>query len=310
MLKKPLSGLTVLWGPRGVDRLTSVRVEASDDLKHWTTLAGDAPLGAMAHAGQRLERDTVEFSNRQSKYLRLTWPDVDKAVELAGVRGLMPEQLEQPERMWKEIVAKPVADKPGDFLFDLEGRFPVDRIELKLPQENTVVPVQLFSRNDLKGKWMPQSGAVAYRLKQGGRELTSPALILGARPDRYWLLTLNMKGGGIGAGDLGVNAGWIPRELIFTARGTVPFRLAYGNARAEASALNEDAMVPGLRSDHPPRIPLVDTGSPQKLAGMSATNAPVNVKKWVLWGVLLAAVALLAWMAWKLAGQMSRPDVS
>jgi hypothetical protein len=154
---------------------------------------------------------------------------------------------------------------------------------------------------------MPQSSAVAYRLKQEGRELTSPALVLNGRPDRYWLLTVNMKGGGVGAGDFGVKAGWIPRELVFTARGNGPFRLAYGNARAEASSLFEESMVPGLRSEHPPKIPLVATGTPQKLAGTSATVAPVDVRKWALWAALFAAVLLLAWMAWKLSTQMQKP---
>jgi hypothetical protein len=69
-------------------------------------------------------------------------------------------------------------------------------------------------------------------------------------------------------------------------------------------------MVPGLRSDHPPKISLAGTGLPQKLAGASAMDAPVNIKKWALWAALLAAVALLAWMAWRLSAQMRRSDVS
>lgn len=306
-LKTPLAGLVVRWGAAGVDRLTSVRLEAGSDLKNWTTLTNDAPLGGVSHAGQRLERDSIEFRGRQEKYLRLTWLDADKAIELDSVRGLAPEQWEQPERMWKEVTGKADADKPGDFLFDLGGRFPVDRLEFRLPQGNTVVSVQVLSRNDAKDKWTPLSSTVAYRLKQDGRELTSPALALGGHPDRYWLLSVNMKGGGIGKGDLGIRAGWIPRELIFTARGEAPFRLAYGNARAEASSLFEEAMVPGLRSDHPPKILLATTGAPQKLAGASAMTAPVNVKKWALWAALLAGVAILAWMAWRLSTQLQKP---
>jgi hypothetical protein len=307
-LKNPLSGITVQWGSEGADRLTSVKLETSGDLKNWTTLANDVPLGGVSHAGQRLERNTIEFRSRQEKYLRLTWLDADKAIELDSVRGMVAEQWEQPERMWKEVVATPDATRPGDFLFDLEGRFPIDRLEFRLPQENTVVPVQVLSRNDPKDKWKPLSATVAYRLKQEGRELTSPALPLSGHADRYWLLTVSMKGGGIGAGDLGVRAGWIPRELVFTARGNGPFRLAYGNARAEASSLYEEAMVPGLRSEHPPNISLVGTGLQQKLAGASAMDAPVNVKKWALWAALLAAVALLAWMAWRLSAQMQKPE--
>jgi len=176
---------------------------------------------------------------------------------------MVAERWEQPERMWKEVVARPDAARPGDFLFDLEGRFPIDRLEFRFAAGKHRRPVQVFSRNDPKDKWRSLSATVVYRLKQEGRELTSPALALSGHPDRYWLLTVNMKGGGIGAGDLGVRAGWIPRELVFTGARQWPFRLAYGNARAEASSLYEDAMVPELRSDHPPKISLAGTGSPQ-----------------------------------------------
>jgi hypothetical protein len=307
-LKAPLAGISVSWGEAGAGRLTSARLEASDDLKTWNTLATDAPLGGVSHAGQRLESNTIEYRNRQAKYLRLLWSDPAQALELGGVRGLPPEQTEQPDRMWKEVAAVPDAAAPGDFTVDLGGRFPVDRLELRLPQENTVVPVQLLTRNDPKDEWMPMSSTVAYRLKQSGREVASPPLETYASNHRYRLLRVNMKGGGIGSGTLVVRAGWIPRELVFTARGSGPFRLAYGNARADASALSADALVPALQGDRKSEIPVVTTGAPQKLAGEAATLPRADARKWGLWAALLAGVALLAWMAWRLLAQMQKSE--
>lgn len=307
-LKAPLSGLLVSWQPAGAGRLTSVRIEASDDLKHWTTLVSDAPLGGLSHAGQRLERNTIEYRSREAKYLRLTWLDAGKAIEVNAVRGLVPEQWQPPERMWKEATAKPDAATPGDYQFDLEGRFPIDRLEFRLPQENTVAPVQVFSRNDPEGKWMPVAGTVAYRLKQDGRDLASPALVLGPNMHRYWLLRVDMKAGGIGSGALGVRAGWTPRELIFNARGSTPFRLVYGNAKAESGALPLETMVPDLRADREPRIALVATGAPVKVAGSSAMSPRIDARAWGLWAALAAGVAVLAWMAWKLSRQMQDAD--
>jgi len=46
----------------------------------------------------------------------------------------------------------------------------------------------------------------------------------------------------------------------------------------------------------------------QKLAGESAARQRIDVKKWGLWTALFAAVAVLAWMAWRLSKQMQRPD--
>ena len=304
----PLSGLTVAWGAAPPDQLTSVRIEAGDDLKHWTTLVLDAPLGSMSHAGQRLERNTIEYRRQQAKYLRLTWVDADRAIDLKGIRGLVPEQWEQADRIWKEITATPDAAKAGDFLLDLGGRFPIDRLEFRLPQENTLIPVQVFSRNDARDKWMSVASTVAYRLTQDGRELVSPALALATNTHRYWLLRVDTKAGGIGAGVLAVKVGWTPRELIFNARGTGPFRIAYGNARAEAGSLPLETLVPGMRTEHEPKIALANTAAPQKLAGTAATAPRFDARKWALWAALLAGVALLAWMAWRLMAQMQEPE--
>jgi len=307
-LKAPLSGLLIGWGPAGVAHLTSARVEASDDLRRWTTLVGDAPLGGLSHAGQHLERNTIEFRSHEAKYLRLTWLDTGKAIEVDAVRGLVPEQWQPPERMWKEVTAKPDAATPGDYQFDLEGRFPIDRLEFALPQENTVVPLQVFTRNDPKAKWMAVAGTVAYRLKQDGRDLASPALVLGPNTHRYWLLRVDMKAGGIGSGALGVKAGWTPRELIFNARGGGPFRLSYGNAKAESGALPLETMVPDLRPDRAPKIALVGAGAPNKVAGSAAMSPGIDAKAWGLWAALAAGVAVLAWMAWTLSRQMQKAD--
>lgn len=307
-LKAPLSGLLVSWGRAGAEQLTSVRIESSDDLKHWTTVVSAAPLGGLSHAGQRLERNTIEYRSHEAKYLRLTWLDAGKAIEVSAVRGLVPEQWQPPERVWKEVTAKSDAATPGDYPFDLEGRFPIDRLEFRLPQENTVVPVQVFSRNDPKDKWMAVAGTVAYRLKQDGRDLASPDLVLGPDMHRYWLLRVDMKAGGIGSGALGVRAGWTPRELIFNARGSGPFRLAYGNVRAESGALPLETMVPDLRADRAPKIALVATGAPNKVAGSAAMSPRIDAKAWGLWAALAAGVAVLAWMAWKLSSQMQKSD--
>ncbi len=307
-LKTPLNGIEVDWGTAAADRLVSARLEAGDDLKHWTTLAADAPLGTLAHAGQRLERKAIDYRSLKAKYLRLMWTDPAQAIELKAIVGLSPEQYAQPERSWKEVVAMPDAGKPGEYLADIGGRFPLDRLALRLPQENTVVPVQILSRARPEDKWMPVARTVVYRLKQNGRELVSPEVAIGMNSHRYWLLRVDPVAGGIGSGSLIVRAGWTPREIVFTARGSGPFRLAYGNSKAQAGSLGIETLVPGWRTDQEPRMPVASTGPVQQLAGEAAARQRIDVRKWGLWAALLAGVAVLAWMAWRLSKQMQRPD--
>ncbi len=306
-LKTALNGIEVDWGRAAADRLVSARLEAGDDLKHWTILAADAPLGALAHAGRRLERKAIEYRSLKAKYLRLMWTDPAQAIELKAIAGLSPEQHAQPERSWKEVVATPDAGKPGEYLADLGGRFPLERLALRLPQENTIVPVRLLSRAKPEDRWTPVTHAVAYRLNQNARELVSPEIAVGVNSHRYWLLRVDPAAGGIGSGSLIVRAGWTPREIVFTTRGTGPFRLAYGNSKAQAGSLRIETLVPGWRTDQEPQMSVASTGPVQKLAGEAAARPRADLKKWGLWSALLAGVAVLGWMAWRLSKQMQRP---
>lgn len=303
-LKTPLVRIDVDWGTQEVNRFASARLEAGNDLKQWSTVVSDAPLGGLSHAGQRLERKTIEFRAQQAKYLRLLWTDQTQAIELKSIRGVPPEKYAAPERSWKEVTATAVAGKPGEYDFDLGGRFPLDRLAFDLPQANTVVPMRILSRAKPADKWMPVTRAVLYRLNQNGREMFSPEVTIAMNSHRYWMLSVDAASGGFGAGNLVMRAGWTPREIVFTARGAGPFRLAFGNARAATGSLGIDILVPGWRTDHEPQMAVAYTGPAQRLAGEDAARPRADFKKWGLWAALSMGVATLGWMAWRLSKQM------
>ena len=96
----------------------------------------------------------------------------------------------------------------------------------------------------------------------------------------------------------------VPQQLVFVARGSAPFQLAYGNASAQPGAYPIATIVPGWRSDEELQAASATTGAQRELAGARALRAPVDYKTWMLWGSLVVAVALLAWMAWQLMRQM------
>jgi hypothetical protein len=303
-LKEPLAGLDLDWSRTGESYVAAVRVEAGDDLRRWAALSADT-LVSLARGAARLERKTIEFRPHRAKYLRLTWADPARTVELKSVLGLPPERAVPAEREWKEIAAQPDAGKRGDYRLEVGGLFPLDRLALRLPQENTVAPVRIYSRARPADEWTPIARAVVYRLRQDGRELANPDIVVATNSHRHWLLRVDPESGGIGSGMLIVRAGWTPREIVFTARGPGPYRMAYGNTRARANALAIEALVPGWRTDSEPKLPPAMTGAPQELAGAAAARQRLDFKKWSLWGALLAGVGLLAWMAWRLWRQMS-----
>jgi hypothetical protein len=281
----------------------SVRVESSDDLAHWSTLVPQAPVVMLQFAGQRLERKQVEFSAARCKYLRLSWPMGQPPLDLTAVRARPGSVIVEPPRAWHAVTATPA--RQGEFEFDLGGQFPLDRLRVELPQDNTVVLAQLLSTRDPTGEWHPVTSAVLYRLRQGDQTVTNPDLATSISHDRYWLLRVDQKGGGIGRGTVTLHAGWVPQTLVFVARGNGPFQLAYGSARALPTAFPIESLVPGFRSDLPLQASTARALEQRTLKGAAALRPARDVRAWTLWGVLILGVLLLAWMAWRLARQLA-----
>jgi hypothetical protein len=306
--KAPIASLELAFREPESGFSGTVRVEGSDDLERWSTLAAGVPVVALQFGGQRLERRLVELTAARSKYLRMTWPAGQPELELTAVQARPASVAIEPARAWRKVAGTPVAGHDGEFEFDLEGRFPVDRLRVELPQDNTVVSAQVLSRPDPHADWRPAGSSVLYRLRQEPDAVTSPALAIGVNHDRHWLLRVDQKGGGVGRGVVRLEAGWVPQTLVFVARGNGPFQLAYGNARAQPSAYPIESLVPGFRTDAELQPDLVTAGEQRTVAGAAALRPQRDLRTWSLWAVLFLGVALLAWMAWRLGKQVGAPS--
>ncbi|HEY6239679.1 MAG TPA: DUF3999 domain-containing protein [Burkholderiales bacterium] len=303
----------------GAAYATNVSVEASDDLSSWRTVAAQAPLLSLQHAGAKLEQRRIEFASRKQKYLRISWGGMPAGSELGALRAEPGDARVDVARQWETVAGRAVADKTGDYAFDTQGAFPADRLRFELPQANTVVQTQLFSRARSDAPWRPASQGTAYRLRRDGAEISSPDIAIGQNADRYWLLRVDQKGGGLGAGEPRLLLGWVPNEIVWVARGDPPFTLAYGSRDAKPSAYAIESLVPGYRRDadldakmasaeQNPATPVksVEGDTPTVLGGQRALEERIDVKRWALWAALVLGVAFLGWMAWRLLKQMDK----
>jgi hypothetical protein len=303
----------------GATYAASVDVEASDDLKTWRMLAANAPLVSLQHGGARLEQSRIEFRSRKPKYLRIAWSAMPAGATLGGLRAELGDARVDTVRQWETVPGRALVDKAGDYIFDTQGVFPADRARLELPEANTVVQVQLFSRSRGDKDWRPVTRATVYRLRRGGVEITSPDLSIGQDPERFWLLRVDQRGGGLGAGEPKLVLGWVAHEIVWVARGNPPFTLGYGSRDAKPSAYAIESIVPGYRADTDLNaktasaegdktllVKAAQADSPAVLAGQAALEERIDFKRWALWGALVAGVAFLGWMAWRLAAQMGK----
>jgi hypothetical protein len=316
-LKQPYEALELDWRQDSASSATNVRVEASDDLKNWTMVVPQAPLVRIRHDGQRLEQRTVEFQPRTAKYLRLSWPASAKGDGQAAAEPLELTRLTvrtgdialEPERVWREVLPE-AGEKPGEYLYDLGGQFPVERVRFALPQQNTVTRVELLSRPEPRRDWQFVTSSVVYRLMQQGHQVSSPELAVPTNTNRYWLVRVDQKGGGLGSGLPRLSAGWVPQKLVFAARGKGPFQIAYGSSKVQPAAYPIETVVPGWRSDQQPKLAHAEPLPERLLGGAAALHRPFNYRIFVLWGALVLGVLLLGWMAWRLSRQMQSPPTT
>ena len=311
---EPIAALTLPLRS-GANVMTRVRIDASDDLAGWRTIIAGAPLLALEFGERRLTRERIEIAPTTAKYLRVAFEPGQPVAELAEIRGEARDRAVEAPRQWRDVVGVAVHNAPGTYEFDLGGTFPVDRVSLVLPEQNTVAPTELFVRASPKDEWRALASTVFYRLRQEGGEATNPPLALGG-DYRYWKARIDPKSGGVGTEPPRLSFAWYPGVVVFTARGKGPFELAYGSARAATSALAIDTLVPGY--DRAKRdgasFPSAVSGAVSVEQSGAALEVPIDAKRWLLWASLGLAAVVLGWMALSLSRQMrdtktSRTDV-
>ena len=115
--------------------------------------------------------------------------------------------------------------------------------------------------------------------------------------DRYWRARI------LGAGNspqspLRLHVEWVPNEVTFLAQGRLPFLFAYGSASADRAETdlshlpNELAVAPATLG------PAHAIGGASRLI---AKPAPFPRMRVALWSVLLLAVTVLSWMAYRIS---------
>lgn len=311
-VREPIRALHLQWNDEAAPFEQSLRVEASDDLRHWRVLGTQLPWLDLVRQGYRLQQGRIGMDGAQHRYLRLT-PSQPAAVPvLSGVEvelgAAVPEQTWQ----WEILQGQRATDPMGEYIaFEVEGRFPVTRVDVDAGG-NDVRRWTLQSRDTQDAPWQIRAGPwVGYQLQAGEQTERSPAQSLRAPVrDRYWCLSSDTPSttGEVPA----LRLGYRPETLAFLAQGEPPYALAAGSARAVRADSSLQPMLAALRAergaDWEPAI--ARTGTAEVLAGDAALVPVVerDWKTWLLWGLLAGGALLVASFAFSLLRQKVPPE--
>lgn len=297
-IKAPLQQLILDWTSErdGFQRFT---IEASDDLQHWQAW-GEGQVARLTFADERVEQHEVSLPGQPARYLRLLWESPSSAPVLtsaqlqSGSRESLPLPL-----VWSQPLAGSTT-KAGQYTWQLPMGLNVEQVQVELSQANSLAPVTLAGRRESSQPWQSLGSGLLYRLTQNGQDVLQNQLQLSGQTVQQLKLTVDERGGGLGAQAPALRFAVRPTQVVFLARGEGPYSLALGNATMKAASLPLATLVPDYK---PSRLATLGTAT---LSG-AATSTPVtaatpatietNWKKIGLWAVLLISVLVLAGMA-------------
>ncbi len=293
-------------------RMGAVKVEQSEDLARWRPLVPRAAVGRLEFGGRVLERNRVELPRAPARYLRLVPEEAGAFPRLRGVTAVRGTGPRPAPLHWTPArrVRGPVGQGPPAWEFDTGGRFPVERVRVRLPEVNSVAEVVVSARDGAQDAWRVRGRGLVYRLRLDGGELVQEEVpVAAAIVHRRWRVELLGEGG---TGNLppALELGWRPHRLLFVARGDAPFRLAYGSARVGPPRGVVAPLLDAVQRDGNSRqfVKQARAGTPVTLGGEDRLRPErvVPWRRWILWAVLVAGVLLVAGLVRGLYREFSR----
>lgn len=313
-LKFPIGQLRFDWDAGPGAEVVKVSVEGSDDLRAWSSLASRAALVRVEQGGQVLAQTQVALHGARPKYLRVTWDG--GAFALRSVTAESAPEVIPPERKSMRV-ASAQRGKDGELVFDLGARLPVEAIRVEFPETNSLALFEVSVRDGNKdatsrdgnkdAPWRVVAAATFYRITRDNVELLSPPLEVGRVTAREWRLRPQVKSTGAEGAMPSIEVLWRPAEVVFVAKGEPPFTLAFGDAEMKPAAIPISSLMPNYERRAERKLPVAPVGAVQVTRDDSPWRGylgDISPKRTALWAVLVIAVLVLGFMAWRLQGQM------
>ncbi len=284
-------------------------IDTSDTLREWRS-AGSAQVMALASpAGALVQRD-VPLPPNAPRFVRLVWRDTATAPQLTGAQAIHVQQtageLETPETLTIKPSPEPAGKTPpppSALHFDLGGSLPLRAVDLQLPATTRVAPVRLQARQRSDDAWRDWGSWVFYRLDRNGTTSPSPPFTLQTTA-RYLRVLPDERAGALDPASTQLVVKVHPAKLVFATQGQAPYRVMAGAPDAPNGALPIATLVPQLNEERA-RLGSAQLGAWTEVTAVAqqaaAAERQAALRPWLLWAVLLAGVAGLGTMVWKLA---------
>lgn len=303
--------LRLVWsGP--AEFSVGVDVEVSADLRQWRA-AGSSQLLALASPSGALRQDRVilpaNLSSPPARFVRLVWSETAAAPRLSAAESILDRPSSVTPDAPAEFVVAPLPAVQDDgpmkraLVFDLGGGLPLLEVELRLAGGTQIAPVRLQGRRSANDAWSELGSHVFYRIERSNQVSTAPPWAL-RTTQRYLRVIPDERAAALNPASTQLVVRAALDALVFARQGREPFTLQGGATEAKPSALPIQTLLP-LLDEERPRFGQASLGSwsesEEVLRRIQSQQRLTAMRPWLLWAVLLAGVAGLGFMVWRLA---------
>lgn len=316
VLEQPADWLEFTWEGEDEQFSTSIRLDSSIDLNSWQTRVGSSTLAELRFGGHTLLRNRISVPQGlpQKGYLRLSWPAGKNDVSLTDVKAGYNRETQAHPRTVLSLTgeALPMIEQGAlRYQYDSKGFFPVDQLNIRLPEQNSLSRIAVFSRASAESSWKRRASFLAYSLTLNGQNLNSGITNINRTTDRYWRLELEADSGIYEPPVL--ELGWLPGQLLFLAQGKKPYTLAYGKSGLKEAQYQMDQLLKAVDPLNGTQLLAQAQSGPEKILGGREKLEPVRElpwRNWLLWTVLIVGVMVAGTMALKLYREMNGQQAS
>ena len=268
----------------------TLTVDASPDLANWRPVASKVGY----QATDALGRLSILLGDvpLQDTWLRVTWRASSPLLAPVAVRSATLVSAAGRDGAERTIAATaPLTGDDHAVEAALPFATPLTGLAV-VPAENAVLPVRVLGRADGEQPWRVVGGGTAARIGGGARR---EMIAIDGANVRQLRIEADPRTDGF-ARPPALNLRLAPAAIVF-AVGPAPVTLAAGRAGGEDRFLPLAAVLRrGKAAGDLPVARVTWTDQPLALAPARAGR-----RGWLLWSVLLLAVAVLGWMAARLA---------
>ena len=284
---------------------------------HWLPVVDSAILADLEYNGHRVVVREITLPGPVRRYLKLLGKRQGALPDLARIEAVSKSVETLADRRWAPLRRGRIGREDGQNFVDYNEEYHLlsDRVRLQFAESNSMLRASVQSRPDSGSPWITRCSEVFYALQVEGAEIARDVCAFPPTADRLWRLQIIEDGSGIENTKRtpSLELGWTAAELLFVARGKAPYTLVYGSGKVGGSGKGAESqmLLEAVAGSDQEMVRQATAGKRIELGGKKALQPlplPLPWRRWLLWAVLGAGVALLAAMVRHLWLEMRRPQ--